>query len=234
MDRLAVTVLVWALLVATTCAFVVTEALKLERPPVGQMRGDRAFSPTCSCPKQVAELSFRLRRADTIDVAIVDEGGTVVRTLATTERRSRGRARFRWDGRNEADEIAQDGAYRLRVRLSDADRTVTFSRRVNVDTEPPQILLLAVEPQVAATADEISLRVELSEPARVFAQIEGRRPVRFGLIDAGRSELDWAAALGGRRLPPGRYSLSLTARDPAGNRSAPMSEPLELEIAGSR
>jgi flagellar hook capping protein FlgD len=220
LDRLLVPLLVWALLVATTAAFVVTEALKLERPPVGNMGAPRAFSPTCSCPKQTARLSFRLRRADSIDVAIVDEEENVVRTLAADVRPGRGRVRFRWGGRDDVGSLVPDGQYRLRVHLDGEDRTVTFRRSFAVDTDPPEIVLLEVgDTRVAAGGDGIGIRVELSEPARVTLRVNGRRALRFGLVDAGTETVVWSGTARRRSLPPGEYEIALRARDRAGNRS---------------
>jgi FlgD Ig-like domain len=228
--RLVVIGLVWGLLLATTVAFVATEALKLERPPVGAMRGDRALSPTCGCPKRVAELSFRLKKADTVDVEIVEEDGDQIRALATEERLRRGRAGFRWNGRDDAGELVPDGTYRLRVHLADADRTTTFSRRIRVDTEPPTVELLAVAPSTIEPGGEAELRVELSEPARVFVRANGRRAGRLGRVEAGVREASWSNTAGLRSLEPGSYRLALVAVDPAGNRSS-STEAVEVTLA---
>jgi hypothetical protein len=230
--RLVVTGLVWGLLVATTVAFVATAALKLERPPVGEMRGDRALSPTCACPKRFARVSFRLKEADTVDVAIVDEEGKEVRALATEARLGRGRAGFRWNGRDDAGELVPDGPYRLRVELAEADRTATFARRIVVDTESPTVRLLAVAPSTVDPGGEVELRFELSEAARVFVRADGRRAGRLGRVGAGHREAIWPVAEGGRALGPGDYELALVARDRAGNRSLP-SQSIRFSIAGS-
>lgn len=230
MDRLLVTTLVWALLVATTAAFVVTEALKLERPPVGAMRGDRALSPVCSCPKRTARVSFRLRKVDAIDVAIVDEDGEPVRVLASGARPGRGRVAFRWGGRNDAGAIVPDGAYRLRVRLVGQDRTTTFRREVVVDTEPPTIRLIEVDPRRTAPGGEgTQIRLQLSERARVSLLVDGRRAARFGAVDPGTAEVVWRGTSRGRALPSGEYRIALRARDRAGNRSRP-TPPVEISV----
>jgi hypothetical protein len=230
LDRLLVTVLVWALLVATAAAFVVTEALKLERPPIGAIRGNRFLSPVCSCPKETTRLSFRLRKAGAIDVAIVDAEGDPVRVLASGARPGRGRVAFRWGGRNDAGAIVPDGAYRLRVRLVSEDRTVTFRRGVVVDTEPPTVRLLEVDPRRTAPGGEgVRLRLELHERARVFLLVDGRRAARLGTIDSGTAEVVWRGTSRGRALPSGEYRISLRARDRAGNRSRP-TLPVQISV----
>jgi hypothetical protein len=230
LDRLVVTGLVWALLVATTAAFVVTEALKLERPPVGLMGAPKAFSPTCECAKQTARLSFRLRKDDSIDLAIVDEEENVVRTLATDARPGRGRVRIRWGGRNDAGTIVSDGQYRLRVHLDEEDRTVTFRRSFAVDTDPPEILLLEVGDTRLTTGSEgIGIRIELSEPTRVNLRVDGRRALKFGLVESGTETVVWPGTARGLSLPPGEYEIALRGRDRAGNRSQ-LTRTVEIEI----
>jgi hypothetical protein len=220
LDRLVVTGFVWALLVATTAAFVVTEALKLERPAVGRFRGDSVFSPTCSCLQQRARFSFILRRADRVDVVIVDEDGEPVRVLASAARPGRGRVGFRWGGRDDAGAIVPDGAYRVRVRLMEEDRTVTFGRPLVVDTQPPRLTLLEVDPRrIVRGRDGISIRFDVSERARVFLLVDRRRAARFGLFRNGSETVGWSGTSRRRLLPPGEYRIVLRARDRAGNRS---------------
>ena len=77
--------LVLALLVATTAAFALTEALKLERSPVTAPRFDKLFSPTCACETSTERLALRLREPSTIDAVIVDDVCETVRTLETED-----------------------------------------------------------------------------------------------------------------------------------------------------
>jgi hypothetical protein len=214
--------LVWALLVATSAAFVVTEALKLERPSIRDMQGDRMLSPTCSCRKEAAQLSFRLGKAASVDVAIVDADGEPVRRLASEARLGRGRAVFRWDGRDDSGAVVADGPYRLRVRLPAENRTVTFGQRIAVDTDPPALQLLEVDPRRLIPGDEgLAIHLELDERARVFLAVDGRRADRFGIVERGTEEIVWRGTSRGRALPPGEYEIALRAKDRAGNRSPP-------------
>ncbi len=211
--------LVGALLVATTTAFVATEALKLKRPPVGEMRGDRAFAPGCGCPRRLARVTIRLREDDALEASIVDASGQTVRVLREDFRPGRGRVALRWNGRNDERQLVGDGAYRLRVHLDEADRTVTFSRRILVDTQPPTVRLLGLEPTTVGAVEEIELRFELSEQARAFVRVDGRRAGRLGLLRRGLREAGWPGTIRGQQLEPGVHRLALVARDRAGNRS---------------
>lgn len=218
-NRLVVAGLVWTLLVGTTAAFVATEALKLRRPPVGDMSGDRAFSPGCACPHRAARVSIRLREADALDVTIVDEAGETVRVLREGARPGRGRVTFRWNGADDEGETVPDGRYRLRVHLVEADRTVTFARRIVVDTEPPEIRLLGLSPNTVEPGEEVELRFELGEVARVLIRVDRRRAGPLGRFEAGTREAVWPAERRGQALEVGTYELRLAARDLAGNRS---------------
>ena len=71
--------LVVALLAATAAAFALTQGLKLQKSPIFGTRVQPVFSPVCDCPKQTARIAW-LRKADRLDISIVD-GGEVVRTI---------------------------------------------------------------------------------------------------------------------------------------------------------
>ena len=167
----------------------------------------------------MAHFSFRLRRVDTIDVSIVATGGEVVRSIATDVRRGRGRARFRWNGRSDTGAVVPDGAYRVRVSLADDGRTVTFAKRIFVDTRAPEVELVEVEPDRIEPGDSVVLRFELDEAARVILRVDGRRAARLGRFDRGSREAIWAGTVRGDALPPGDHELSLRVRDRAGNRA---------------
>jgi hypothetical protein len=130
--RLAVPVLVVALLVGTAVAFGVTESLKLERSPVIEARFTPEFTPGCRpCRPRKAVLMFRLRRTNRLDVEVVSDG-EAVRTLARNRRFHKGRLRFKWNGRDDAGEMVPAGTYRVRVYIHGDDRTVVFRDEVDV------------------------------------------------------------------------------------------------------
>ena len=98
MARLASTVLVVALLAATATAFTLTQGLKLEQSPIFGTDVDKVFSPICGCESNRARISFRLREADRLDIALIDSDGDVVAIPVEGERFGRGRVVIRWDG----------------------------------------------------------------------------------------------------------------------------------------
>jgi hypothetical protein len=219
---------VLALIGGTTAAFTLTEALKLQRSPIGKPRFRLFFSPTCECPKSMARLSFRLRREDSLDAVIVDADGEPVRKLTSGDERSPGRVVLRWDGRTDGGVLAPDGAYRLRIHLDEERRTIVVPNVFRLDTEPPTAELLSLAPRVLSPdgdgrRDSATLEVGLSEAARPIVLVDGTAAEAGRLAESGDSELDWAGSREGNALPAGVYVVGVQVRDRAGNLSSPSS-----------
>jgi hypothetical protein len=234
LPRLAFTALVLALIGGATAAFAITEALKLERSPVGKPRIREYFSPTCECRTSSARLIFRLRRADRVDAVVVDADERPVRTLAEGEERSAGKVVLRWDGRTDTGALAPDGAYRLRLHLADEGRTILVPDVFRVDTSAPTAELLSVSPRTLSPdgdgrRDSAALVVSLTETARPVVLVDGTPAVRGPAGEAGTMELAWAGSRDGEALPAGSYVVAVRARDRAGNVS-PASSGLTVRI----
>jgi FlgD Ig-like domain len=222
--RLPQTLVVAALLGATAAAFAVTERLKLERSPITGTRVDRVFSPVCECARDVAVISFVLRRAGTVTVQMLDSDGTRIRTLVRDREESRGRLSYTWDGRDDFGAIVEDGVYRPRVLLEEHGRTIVLPNPIRVDTRAPRIRLLRVFPQVFSPdgdgrRDRLAARYEIDELARAMMLVNGRRRV-LEKFRAMEGRLVWFGRVDGRRVPPGTYEIRVRAFDRAGNRSS--------------
>jgi hypothetical protein len=132
--RIAVTVLVLALLGGTAAAFAVTEALKLEGQAISKPRVTKRFAPDARCGPRQARLAFKLHRSDPIDAVIVDGDGNPVRTLASGVTRRAGWVKLTWDGSRDSGARATDGDYRLRVHLAREERTITIPNVVRLES----------------------------------------------------------------------------------------------------
>jgi hypothetical protein len=232
--RLAVWALLLGLLVATTTAFGVAEALKLERSPLARVRLARALSPDCGCWHAQARLAFRLRRAELLDVVVVDADGNAVRTLVDRSRHPRGLVKLRWDGRTDAGTVAPDGAYRLRISFPDESRTITPARTIRVDSRPPEVELVSMAPRRLSpdgdgTRDAAAIVWRSDEEARPLVLVDGEVAFRGRKTDAGTATVTWDGTQHGTPLPAGRYVVALAARDTAGNVSAP-TKPVPVRI----
>ena len=223
MARLPQLLVVLALLGVTAGAFAVTERLKLERSPVTGTRVDRVFSPVCECARNVAVVSFVLRRGAVVTVDVLDSDGGSVRTLVQGRREAAGRVSYTWDGRDELERVVPEGVYRPRVRLREHGRTIVMPNPMRVDTTAPGIRIVRVFPRVFSPdgdgrRERVSVWYEIDEPARSMMLVDGRRrALGRGLSQEGR--LPWVGRIGGRPVGPGLYELRLRSIDRAGNRS---------------
>lgn len=224
MRRNAVTLLVLALLAGSAVAFAVAERLKLEKSPVTGTYVDKVFSPVCACPTKRAAIAFRLRKADRLDLSLLDAEGDEVRTLVARYRYPRGRHVFRWDGRDDDGVIVPEGRYRPKVELGRADRTIVLPNPIRVDVTRPSVKVVSLRPRTIspdgdARADGLQIRYRLSERGRVSLLVNGRIRVR-GRIGRPAGKLEWFGGADDRALPPGTYRLVVQGEDLAGNRSA--------------
>jgi hypothetical protein len=133
LQRIAVTVLVLALLGGTAAAFAVTEVLKLDGQAISNPRVTKAFAPDGTCGPRKARFAFKLHRSDQVDAVVVDGDGRSVRTLGSgVTRRRADWVKLTWDGSRDGGGRAPAGAYRLRVHLVREDRTITIPNVVRL------------------------------------------------------------------------------------------------------
>jgi FlgD Ig-like domain len=231
-----VSVVFGVLVLATLGAFVVTQRLKRSTPfvervyyygpcirPQGPPKdcSRSSFSPVSRWP--AIKLRFELpKRQPGVTVAIVNDSGDEVRTLADDRTLRRGQHIYTWNGRDNVGTVVPDGDYRLRVTLRDQGRALTATRTIRVDTKPPVAKLRFVGPNTILPGSpgmgELALRfagpsnpnpkiqvwrTDLPKPARV-ADLTGKR---F------RQSYKW-------QVPPladGVYAVTVTVWDEAGN-----------------
>jgi hypothetical protein len=224
LSRLPQTAIVLGLLVATATAFAVTERLKLEKSPVTGTRVDKVFSPVCECSRDVAVVSFLLRRPQTVTVDMLDARGDSVATLVRDRPEQEGRVSYTWDGRNDFGFVVPEGRYRPRVRMRAHGRTIVLPNPIRVDTTAPRIRLVRLFPRVVSPGirgrhDRLTALFETNEPARAMMLVDGRRRV-LSKFRATKGRLRWFGVIDGGEVRPGRYAIRLRAFDQAGNRSA--------------
>lgn len=213
-----------ALLVGSAVAFGVAERLKVERSPVTGTSVDKVFSPVCRCPQRRATISFRLRRADRLQLSLLDDEGREIRTLVDGERAARGPQEFFWNGRDDAGRLVAEGRYRPKVELGRADRTIVLPNPINVDVTAPTVRVVSVKPRAISPdgdgqGDIVRVRYRADERAHGLLIVNGRLRVVSRSQRPG-GVLQWVGgAPGGGKLPPGRYRLAVQARDLAGNLS---------------
>jgi hypothetical protein len=233
LSRFATTALVLALLGGTAVALGVIEGFKLEKNPISGPFVDYSFSPVCGCPQRVGHISFRLRNTGTLTLEVIAADGHIVRTLVNARRFRHNPLHFEWNGRSDAGKLLPDGLYRFRLHFGGQHRTIVLPRGTRLDTKPPRVTLLAVEPRVLSPdgdhiRDAASVHYRVSEQAHVRVLVDGHVAVRGATIRL-QAALYWPGTLGGVALPAGIHRISLVAQDLAGNLSRP-SRSLRVQI----
>ena len=135
-----------ALVLACLAAFFVTQRLKHTPTPVQRFKRTPRFSPYPSGTDKLEQISFKLARADSVTVTVVDTSGNGVATLVSGFPVPRYKQfSLRWNGRRGAASgytvahtaaghayliphnrgpLAAPGEYRVRVMLREQARTV--------------------------------------------------------------------------------------------------------------
>ena len=214
MRKLAPTILVAALLVATATAFAVTEHLKLEDSPVINTRFAPRFSPKLAEER----IGFRLRREEEISLDIADANGEIVKHVGSGVF---GQAyhQFAWDGRNDDGQIVPDGTYHVQITLKDEDRTIEVPRTITVDSTPPTIEVAlknqVFSPDGDGQADHFDFIYRFGEQAWGILYVDGKR-VGKTFRKKANGRYPWY----GKGRKPGDYRLALGAVDLAGNQTS--------------
>jgi hypothetical protein len=219
LQRVLTTVTLLGLLVATAAAFAITEHLKLIKGTIAGTYVSKVLSPVCDCANSQALIRIRLRHADHVTVTIVDSEGHRVATVARGQYVPRlKRFPFFWNGDTEAGTTAPNGVYRPEIHLVGAHHTYLLPNRIVLDATKPKVLSASAEPRVLSPGRgrSIALRYTFSEPANAVVYLDGHQIIR-GRPTRERDKVKWAGTVGGSPVPPGRYALSVGARDAAGN-----------------
>ena len=225
--------IVFALLVvAAVGAFFVAQRLKTAPPVVqGFEISSPVFSPNGDGRLDRERVSFRLKRGETVDVAVVNEQGDAVRELASgLALRAYSRSPvLAWDGRRDDGSVAPDGRYRIRITLRREGRSIVVRESFMLDDTPPRVEVLSVGPRRGPGPELIT------RPGRQQARIRWRpgisdgrllifrtspRPVRLVYerpLTGRATKALWDGRTGsGRPASPGTYLAVVERRDGAG------------------
>lgn len=233
MQRALSTVTLLGLLLASAAAFAITEHLKLIKSPIYDPHVTKAFSPVCRCATDKAEISFKLRRPDSITVTIVDSGGQVVDTVATGLHVQKNvKVTIPWDGRSSGGAVAANGSmYQPQVKLA-SGHTIRMPNRIAIDTSAPRVLSASDGDGIliAGAHHGVDIQYALSAHAHAALYLGGRRIV-FGRRTKPTGTIKWKGRAGTRTLRAGRYVLEVAAVDSAGN-ATPLAErkPVVVQI----
>jgi hypothetical protein len=223
--RVLSTAVVLALLAATALAFVVTERAKLEKSPIMGTNVTPIFSPS-GMTQKTADVKFRLRTSERIEAWIQDSKGRRVRELQAPRTFKRGsKLDLVWDGFTDSGTLVPDGVYMPVVKLLRSHRTIVLPSEIRLDTKPPVITVRhpqypILSPDGDGRSDTFTVPYRINERAQGILFVNGTRvEVTHSRKQVG--ELHWNGRLEGGPVRPGRYLLTVAARDEAGNESKP-------------
>jgi hypothetical protein len=220
------TALVLALLAATATAFVITESAKLEKSPIYATHlPDPVFSPDGTIHPE-ADLDFRLRKTERVEVWVEGERGNRLRTLLTARTIHRGtKVSVAWDGIGDDGIAAPDGTYLPVVKLLTSHRTIVLPNPMTLDTKPPVITVKRpqhpiLSPDGDGHGDRFTTAYRISERGRGILNVGGHR-VELTRFYKQSGELHWNGKFKNRPATPGQYLMTAQGRDIAGNVSKP-------------
>lgn len=234
-----------ALAAATVAAFFITQHLKVSTPLITGARGPTpaVFNPvtgiSCGDPpidhRRTSFSFFLLNRSDDVDVYVVDQSDTIVRTLAAGVHMQGGanpvRRLFTWNGREDSGRIAPDGVYYFRVALIHQGRTVNLTGPsgqplpVRVKTRSPAPVVKSVTPHLVPNGSSTSTKIVYGAnerrggTVRIYrTDLPGKpRLVKSFLTPWKGDTVTWDGRIHQQPAPAGTYLVGLDVTDAACN-----------------
>lgn len=223
------------LVTATIAAFFVTQHLKVTTPliqgfprPVPGVIDPLHAVPCGKWNSGSTTISFYLQhRADTVDVYVLNQDGTIVDTVASGRNMRRNVRRpdgvFHWDGRESNGLLAPDGSYYFRVALLHQGRTIDLPDvPVRVKTVPPHPVITSVQPQrIPADGTRVKIRYTGNENRGGTVLVYrtdlpgGPRLVKSFLTPWNGHQAIWDGMIRQRPAPAGTYLIALKVTDAA-------------------
>ena len=205
-------ILFGVLVAASLAAFFVAQELKSQPSLIQDFQlAWRVISPNADSRNDAQRVRFRLKEADTVDVAIVDADGDEVREIlsgASLPAYRYPQPTPSWDGRDDSGDPAPDGVYRVRITLRDHGRNVIVPDSFRVDRTPPDVRIVAIgpdpgpRPEILPTHTRGPARIRLNAPVR-----SARARMLFFRTDV------TPARLAAQRVDPGRVDRRALERD---------------------
>jgi flagellar hook assembly protein FlgD len=239
--RRAPIVVFGVLVAATFAAFFVAQRLKNAPTVVQRFQAYYVFSPNGDGRLDRARVTFRVKKADSVTVEILNADGDEVKTLLDDKHLGAYAPidpALRWDGTDDDGQTVPDGRYRVRITLRHLGRSLIPQRSITKDTTPPRPKVTSIGPTKAYGPEllpepdgkpaEIHFGLALFQAkVMIFRTAPGKpRLVRSASLDAkseahpDRKVTSWSwdgTNDAGRRVSPGTYLAVVQWRDAAGN-----------------
>jgi hypothetical protein len=213
--RVLSTAFLVALLAATAGAFALTEGAKLEVTPIYKTDVAHVFSPGIT----LGYIDFRLRKAYHLTVWMTRDGKRYPVVRGHTYRA--GEVKLNFTGVSSAGFTLPQGIYVPVVHFARSHRTITIPSKMRLDTTPPVIHFphrqhAVISPDGDGHKDFYRVHYTVNEPAQGILLVDGKQ---FEITKSRKlsGELVWYGKLHGVPAKPGVYTLSISAKDLAGN-----------------
>jgi flagellar hook assembly protein FlgD len=191
----------------------------VKAPSVTVSVEQEAFSPNQDGNQDTAVIMYALAETATVDVHILDDTRSRVRTLLAE--RSVGwsgqggggggsQHSLVWDGRDDHGKIVMDGQYYVRVAAKGSARQANNTVPLLVDTIPPLIRLANMPEDMRVREQELVIE-GVTEPDATVWLNNGPQPVPIDSSGGFRIE---------HRLQEGENRIELSVTDAAGNRAS--------------
>ncbi len=226
------------LVAATIAAFFITQHLKVTTPliqgsprPVPGVIDPLRGVPCGKWNSGSTTISFYLQhRADTVDVYVINQGQTIVRTVAIGRHMRIGKRKpdgvFTWNGREDNGQVAPDGTYYFRVALIHQNRTIDLTGvPVRVKTVPPHPVVTSVSPALIPSSGGTSVTIHYKGNENRGGTVRIYRTDLPGAPKLVKSFLTpwnghtavWDGKIDGEPAPAGTYLVGLDVTDAACN-----------------
>jgi len=178
-----------------------------------------AFSPNQDGNQDTVVLLYSLAEAATVDVHVLDDTRTRVRTLLAEHSTgwtglgaSSGGSQHQlvWDGRDDHGRTVMDGQYYIRVTAKGSARQASNTVPVLVDSVAP-VIRLANLPEDLSVREQMLVIEGVTEPDATVWLNEGAQPVPIDSSGGFQFE---------HRLQEGENRVQLSVTDAAGNRAS--------------
>ena len=121
------------LIVVTIAAMFVTQRVRRHGLVLDKIKVTETFTPNGDGEADKAVIRFRLTRAETVDIDVLDSDDRPVGTITDHEPHSDHKLlRFYWTGIGDNGELAPPGTYSLRIFLEGRNRTITPSETISL------------------------------------------------------------------------------------------------------
>jgi hypothetical protein len=217
--RVLSTAFLVALLAATAGAFALTEGAKLEVTPIYRTKVAAVFSPGIT----PGSIDFRLRKTDRLSVWMTRDGKRY--TVLHSRTYHAGEVHLEFSGRSSSGAHLPQGIYVPVVHFARSHRTITIPSTMRLDTTPPVIHVRrhqhgVISPDKNGHMSVYRVHYILSEHARGILIVNGKR-VEVTHDEKTSAELTWDGTFHTVAAKPGTYTLSISAKDLAGNVTTP-------------